>query len=116
MVLMDVHSNPIRAVKLPGSLCASAAAIWRSQTVRMISGRFNGARVLDPVSDLKIERHDGEGWQEVLPGVTGNENPVWAATFGSVETQRLRVVITKAPHNISRLWEIEFYEPVQAGE
>ena len=36
MVLIEVHSNPINAVKLPGSLYWSAKRIWRSQTVRVI--------------------------------------------------------------------------------
>ena len=69
--------------------------------VRMISGRFNGARVLNPVGDFKIEHHDGEAWQEVLPAVEGNENPVWAETFGAVKTRHLRIVITGTPHSLS---------------
>lgn len=84
--------------------------------VRMISGRFNGARVLNPVGDFKIEHHDGEAWQEVLPVVEGNENPVWAETFGAVKTRHLRIVITGTPHNLSRLWEIEFYTPLESAE
>ncbi|MBL6923167.1 MAG: FAD-dependent oxidoreductase [Akkermansiaceae bacterium] len=84
--------------------------------VRMISGRFNGARVLNPVGDFKIEHHDGEAWQEVLPAVEGNENPVWAETFGAVKTRHLRIVITGTPHSLSRLWEIEFYAPLESAE
>ncbi|MCH7225427.1 FAD-dependent oxidoreductase [Haloferula sp. A504] len=84
--------------------------------VRMISGRYNGARVLDPVRDFSIESHDGDGWREVLPAVKGNEGPVWAATFEAVKTRHLRIVITGAPHNLSRLWEIEFYAPLGAGK
>jgi hypothetical protein len=38
MVLRDDHSKPMRAVNRPGSLCFSAASIWRSQTVRIIFG------------------------------------------------------------------------------
>lgn len=81
--------------------------------VRMISGRYNGARVLNPVSDFSIEYHDGTEWQEVLPAVAGNEGPVWAATFDTVKASHLRVVITGAPHSLSRLWEIEFYPPLE---
>jgi hypothetical protein len=79
---------------------------------RMISGRYNGARVLNPVSDFKLQHHDGETWQDVLPAVRDNENPVWSASFAPVKTTYLRLVITRAPHNISRLWEVEFYGPV----
>ena len=84
--------------------------------VRMISGRFNGARVLNPVCDFSIESHDGTAWKEMLPVVEGNENPVWAETFGAVKTRHLRIVITGAPHSLSRLWEIEFYAPLESAE
>jgi hypothetical protein len=81
---------------------------------RMISGRFNGARVLDPISDFKIQYSidDGKTWKDALPGVEKNENPVWASTFTPVKTKHLRFVITGAPHNLSRLWEVEFYQPL----
>jgi hypothetical protein len=80
--------------------------------VRTISGRFNGARVLDPVSGFKIQHYDGETWKDVLPAVEMNKNPVWSATFAPVNTKHLRFVITATPHNLSRLWEIEFYPPL----
>ncbi len=80
---------------------------------RIISGRYNGARVLDPISDFKIQYRDGKTWKDALPAVTNNENPVWASTFAPVKTKHLRFVITRAPHNISRLWEIEFYQPLE---
>ncbi len=81
---------------------------------RMISGRFNGARVLNPVSDFKIQYLDGESWKDVLPAVQENENPAWSATFEPVVTKHLRFVITGTPHQISRVWEIEFYQPMKA--
>jgi len=82
---------------------------------RMITGRYNGARVLDPISDFKIQYSDDDGktWKDALPAVKKNENPAWSATFAPVKTQLLRVVITAAPHNLSRIWEIEFYQPVK---
>ena len=46
----------------------------------------------------------------------GNENQVWAETFGAVKTRHLRIVITGTPHNLSRLWEIEFYTPLESAE
>jgi hypothetical protein len=79
---------------------------------RIISGRYNGARVLDPLGGFVIQRYDGKAWQPVLPAVKGNDDPVWSATFPPVETNRLRLVITAAPHNLSRVWEIEFYQPL----
>ncbi len=83
---------------------------------RMISGRYNGARILNPVSHFKLQYHDGRTWREILPAIEGNENPAWSATFPPVKAKHLRLVITKTPHNISRLWEVEFYQPVHAPE
>ena len=82
---------------------------------RMISGRFNGARVLDPVSDFKLQfsNDDGKTWQDALPAIKGSKDPVWSATFGPIQTKHFRLVITGAPHNLSRLWEVEFYQPVE---
>ena len=79
----------------------------------MISGRYNGARVLTPVSHFKLQYHNGETWQEVLPTVEENSNPAWSATFAAVKTKHLRLVITQTPHNISRVWEVEFYPPLE---
>lgn len=81
---------------------------------RMISGRYNGARVLDPVSDFKLQYSNDNGatWQDALPAIKGCKDPVWSATFAPVKTKHLRLVITGAPHNLSRLWEVEFYQPL----
>jgi hypothetical protein len=79
--------------------------------MRIISGRYNGARILDPISDFKLQSFNGESWQDVMPMVKDNKNPVWSARFTSLKTKNMRFVITRAPHNISRLWEIEFYQP-----
>jgi hypothetical protein len=29
-----------------------------------------------------------------------------------VKTSRIRIVITATPHDLSRVWEIEFYQPL----
>ena len=33
-----------------------------------------------------------------------------------MKTKYVRLVISRAPHNISRVWEVEFYGPVKDGE
>ncbi len=79
---------------------------------RIISGRFNGSRVFDPPGDFAIEEHDGKIWRPILPAIKNNENPVWSTTFPPVKTKHIRLVITATPHNLSRVWEIEFYQPL----
>jgi len=80
---------------------------------RIISGRYNGSRILDPLGNFVIERRSGETWLAILPAVVGNDNPAWSTTFPPVETDHLRLVISAAPHNLSRVWEVEFYRPVK---
>jgi hypothetical protein len=80
--------------------------------VRIISGRYNGARVLDPITAFQIQQHVDGTWKDIVPGAGGNTNPVWAATFTPVASDHLRLVITKTPHSLSRLWEVEFYAPM----
>lgn len=80
---------------------------------RIISGRYNGSRVYSPISHFELQHHDGDTWREVLPAVQRNDNPAWTATFAPVKTRYLRLVITRAPHNISRIWEVEFYHPLK---
>ena len=80
---------------------------------RIISGWNNGIRILFPISHFKLQHYDGKTWQDVLPPVEGNGNPAWSATFAPVKTKYLRLVITQTPHNISRVWEVEFYQPLK---
>ena len=80
---------------------------------RIISGRYNGVKVFSPISHFKLQQHDGKTWRDVLPAVEQNDNPVWSATFAPVKTKYLRLAITRTPHNISRVWEVEFYQPLK---
>ena len=81
---------------------------------RIVSGWYNGVKVLFPISHFKFQYHEGQTWRDVLPAVEGNKNPAWSVTFARVKTKHLRLVITGTPHNISRLWEVEFYQPLKA--
>lgn len=78
---------------------------------RIISGRYNGVHLFDPVGDFKFQQYDGKVWKDVMQ-VKGNVSPAWSARFEPVKTKHLRLVITRAPHNISRVWEVEFYGPL----
>jgi hypothetical protein len=83
---------------------------------RMISGWYNGSGVHSPLSHFTLQHHNGETWQNVLPAVEANKNPAWSASFTPVKTDHLRLVITQAPDSISRLWEVEFYRPLEGGQ
>ena len=80
---------------------------------RMISGWYNGVRVKFPISDFQIQFKQGDSWKDIMPPVKGNENPAWGARFSPVKTKHVRLLITRALHSISRVWEVEFYGPVK---
>ncbi len=102
----DSYSNrhPLKPLPDPQPVEVGAA--------RIISGRFNGSRVFDPLGDFAIEEHDGKIWRPILPAIKNNENPVWSTTFPPVKTKHIRLVITATPHDLSRVWEIEFDQPL----
>jgi hypothetical protein len=83
-----------------------------ASTGRWVSGWNNGTRVEAPISRFKLQYHSGGTWQDALPEVVGNSQPAWAATFPSLKTNQLRLVISATPENASRVWEVEFYQPL----
>jgi len=65
------------------------------------------------VRDFTLEWHDGETWQSSDVDVQSNSRPAWAATFSSVQTRRVRLIVKKTQDDISRIWEVELYQPVK---
>ena len=43
--------------------------------------------------------------------IVANTNPTWATTFPPVKTQRARLIVNQTKDDISRIWEVEFYQP-----
>jgi hypothetical protein len=80
---------------------------------RIISGYFNGQDVIAPINAFSLEWRNGEKWNPITRNVSGNTDPAWATTFSSVRTDRARLVVTKTQDDISRIWEVEFYQPVR---
>ena len=52
----------------------------------------------------------------VTPGavkVADNTDPAWSSQFPPIQTRRMRLLVTKTKDNISRIWEVEFYQPAR---
>lgn len=79
---------------------------------RIVSGYYSAPGVSAPISDFTLEWLDGAQWKPMLPGIRGNPNPAWAATFPPVRTRAVRLTVTGTQNDISRIWEIEFYAPL----
>ncbi|HRR83277.1 MAG TPA: FAD-dependent oxidoreductase, partial [Planctomycetota bacterium] len=84
----------------------------RIASARIVSGWLSAGAVGDPITDFALQWHDGQAWREV-PGsaVRGNDDPYRVWSFEPVKTKRLRLLVTAAPTNTSRLWELEVYGP-----
>ncbi len=80
---------------------------------RIISGFHTGGVVVAPIKSFALQWHDGNQWQDSDVNVETNTTPVWAATFSPIRTQRARLIVNKTQDDISRIWEIEFYQPIK---
>ena len=69
--------------------------------------------VIAPIEAFTIQWHDGNQWEDTEIDVKSNTSPGWAATFPPIQTRQVRVVVNKTKENISRIWEIEFYQPIK---
>lgn len=89
----------------------------RLGAVRIVSGFFTGGTVIAPVRDFQFQWHDGAAWRD-LPhaGARDNEQPAWTATFDAVETKRVRLSVTAAKDDTSRIWEVELFGPQKSAQ
>jgi hypothetical protein len=90
---------------------------WKTpQTIRaarIVTGHFAHyvtAPPADPITDFVLEYHDGSDFKNITR-VTDNQTVDWHATFPPVKTDRIRLTVTATPGNVTRIWEIEFYNP-----
>jgi hypothetical protein len=82
----------------------------RVSAVRILSGYLRDGELIAPLTDFVVQYHDGQQWQD-LPGAKAEGNTAidWHARFAAVSASRLRLTVTAAPGNVSRIWEIEVY-------
>lgn len=90
---------------------------WKSNVTlsaaRIVSGYKKGeAGIGDSIQTFKLQYHDGSDWKDI-PGASAVDNVrvTWKKTFAPVEAKRVRLLVTKTPGNISRIWEVEFFNP-----
>jgi hypothetical protein len=83
--------------------------------VRIISGYFRMGRAADPITRFKLQRYADGGWKDIEGSRITRRNRVeLISAFEPARSDRIRLVITKTPGNISRIWEVEFYNPAEA--
>jgi len=79
---------------------------------RIVSGWNNGSSVDSQILDFHFEYDSGTDWQTIEDSaVISNTKTDRPYTFSAVESDRIRLVITQTPSDISRIWEVELYHP-----
>jgi len=85
--------------------------VWVS-ACRIVSGWNSGHGPTDPIEDFSVQYHDGTTWRAIDEAVAENNGrTTWTAVFPVRQSKQFRVVVTKTPLDISRIWEIELLYP-----
>ncbi|MBN2477445.1 MAG: FAD-dependent oxidoreductase [Pirellulales bacterium] len=81
--------------------------------VRIVTGQRGGAEgPITPITDFVLQYHDGSDFRDI-PETNTVENPTcdWHAQCKPVVTSQVRLVVTRTPGNLTRIWELEVYGP-----
>lgn len=84
---------------------------------RIVTGQAGGKEgPTTPIANFVLQYHDGTGYRDIeATKVEENQSADWHVRFATVTTDRLRLVVTRTPGNLARIWEFEVYGPI-AGE
>lgn len=82
--------------------------------IRVFSGYQTGGQVTAPISSLVLQFDDGGQWRDVR-GTDTTENTAtdWHCRFEPITSRKFRLLIREVQDGISRIWEVELYQPPQ---
>jgi hypothetical protein len=81
---------------------------------RVFSGYSQGGRVTAPIESFVFQHFDGDTWQDIPATDTKENGEVdWHRQFDPVTATRVRLLVRQTQINVSRIWEIELYEPAK---
>ncbi|MGB2822801.1 MAG: hypothetical protein WBF17_17585, partial [Phycisphaerae bacterium] len=109
----DVNNNDLRWVSarsVPNHVELAWDAAQTIGAVRILNGYRQGGQLTWQMHDFVLQAHDGAGWRDI-PGTrtAGNRKSDWHASFAPVTTKRLRLLVTAANQDTTRIWEFEVY-------
>jgi hypothetical protein len=82
---------------------------------RILSGYNQGGQVTAPLESFVLQRYDNQSWVDVPATETHDNDRVdWHCRFEPLVAARIRLLVHATQIDISRVWEVELYEP--AGE
>jgi hypothetical protein len=110
----DTKDNGQRWLSSAGEMPDYVTFSWDEprmiSAVRIISGWFDGKQSGDSISRFRLQRRKGNKWEDLQDlRIVRNSRMESVWIFPEIRTERIRLVVTGTPGNISRIWEIEFY-------
>jgi len=113
--LADVRRNELRWLshaRTPNWVEFGWDRPQRIAAARVISGYCEGSQVVEPIESFVLQSFEAGDWQDV-PGTDTAENRevVWQVTFDPITASRLRLLVRTTKIDVSRIWEVELYEP-----
>ncbi len=113
--------NALRYVsgpELPGQVTLSWQQPQTIGAVRIVTGQRGGSNgPKTPITDFVLQYHDGSQFEDVPETkVTDNAACDWHAKFPRVTTSQVRLIVTRTPGDLTRIWELEVYHPSAEGE
>ncbi len=79
---------------------------------RIVTGWNSGGGVDSAIQDFVLQYYARQEWIDIsATKTTSNMLTDWACRFEPVRSDRFRLMVTAAPGNISRIWEIAIYHP-----
>jgi hypothetical protein len=84
----------------------------RLGAVRIVTGYFSHGRLSAPLQEFSLQARKGADW-EVIPETATQQNTRfdWHCRFEPVETDAVRLIVTRVHTDISRIWEIQLFGP-----
>jgi len=97
------------------SLPAQVDLTWQKPrtigAARIVTGWSSSGGLRDPLIDFVVQYHDGSDFKDIsATRTTGNTSFDWHVKFPAVTTDRVRLLVTKTPGDLARIWEFELYD------
>ena len=92
---------------MPGTVDLTWPKAKKITAVRIVSGQ-SGPKT--PISDFVLQYKTADGYKDIPGTETKDNNKAdWGKKFDSIETDTVRLKVTKSDGDLIRIWEIEVY-------
>lgn len=113
---INTTDNGLRWLSSASDLPDYVTFVWPEPrqigVVRIVSGWFNGQNTTDPIAEFALQYYEDRTWREIAGSrVRNNARVEIVQEFAAVAADRIRLVVFRTPGDISRIWEVEFYDP-----